>query len=173
MKNPVATIELENGGQITAELYPDKAPNTVRNFIALASKGFYDGLIFHRVIPGFVIQGGDPKGTGVGGPGYSIKGEFKSNGFTANDLKHTVGVLSMARAQDPNSAGSQFFIMVGDAPHLDGSYAAFGKVTSGMEHAQAIAAVKRGPGDRPLQEQRIKKITMELFGETYPEPEKV
>lgn len=173
MKNPVATIELENGGQITAELYPDKAPNTVRNFIALASKGFYDGLIFHRVIPGFVIQGGDPKGTGVGGPGYSIKGEFKSNGFTANDLKHTVGVLSMARAQDPNSAGSQFFIMVGDAPHLDGSYAAFGKVTSGMEHAQAIAAVKRGPEDRPLQEQRIKKITMELFGETYPEPEKV
>jgi peptidyl-prolyl cis-trans isomerase B (cyclophilin B) len=173
LKNPVATIELENGGQITAELYPDKAPNTVRNFIALASKGFYDGLIFHRVIPGFVIQGGDPKGTGVGGPGYSIKGEFKSNGFTANDLKHTVGVLSMARAQDPNSAGSQFFIMVGDAPHLDGSYAAFGKVTSGMEHAQAIAAVKRGPGDRPLQEQRIKKITMELFGETYPEPEKV
>jgi peptidyl-prolyl cis-trans isomerase B (cyclophilin B) len=173
LKNPVATIELDNGGIITAELYPDKAPNTVNNFIALANKGFYDGLIFHRVIPGFVIQGGDPNGTGVGGPGYSIKGEFKDNGFAKNDLKHTVGVLSMARSQSPNSAGSQFFIMVGDSPHLDGGYAAFGRVSSGMEHAQAIAAAKRGPGDRPVQDQRIKKITMELFGQTYPEPEKV
>ncbi|MEW9107349.1 peptidylprolyl isomerase, partial [Paenibacillus sp.] len=152
-------------------LYPDKAPNTVNNFISLVNKGFYDGTIFHRVIPGFMIQGGDPQGIGIGGPGYSIKGEFSNNGVE-NDLKHTEGVLSMARSQDPNSAGSQFFIMVADAPHLDGDYAAFGKVIKGMETAQAIVNVPKGADDKPEKEQKMKKVTVNTFGITYPEPEK-
>jgi peptidyl-prolyl cis-trans isomerase B (cyclophilin B) len=172
MKNPIVTIEMENGGVMKAELYPDIAPNTVKNFVSLASKGFYDGLIFHRVIPGFMIQGGDPKGTGVGGPGYSVKGEFSANGFK-NDLKHTKGVLSMARAMNPNSAGSQFFIMVENAPHLDGQYAAFGKVIEGIEEADRIVAVKRDYNDRPREDQRIKSMKVETFGEVYGEPEKV
>jgi len=172
MKNPIVTIEMENGKRMKAELYPEKAPNTVRNFISLVQKGFYDGLIFHRVIPGFVIQGGDPEGTGMGGPGYRIKGEFGANGFP-NDLKHTRGVLSMARARHPDSAGSQFFIMVDDAPHLDNQYAAFGKVVEGMETADEIVSVKRDYSDRPLQDQRMKKVTVELFGQDYEEPEKL
>ena len=171
MQNPVITIEMENGDLIKAELYPEVAPNTVNNFLSLVGKGFYDGLIFHRVIKGFMIQGGCPQGTGMGGPGYSIRGEFTQNGFQ-NDLKHTKGVLSMARAMDPDSAGSQFFIMHEDSPHLDGSYAAFGMVTEGLDGVDKIASVRTDWGDRPLKEQRIRKITAETFGETYPEPEK-
>lgn len=170
MKNPIVTFELENGGVMKAELYPDVAPNTVRNFVSLVKKGFYDGLIFHRVIPGFMIQGGDPEGTGMGGPDYSIKGEFSANGF-ANDLKHTKGVLSMARSMRPNSAGSQFFIMVEDAPHLDGQYAAFGKVIEGIGEADRIVSVKRDYSDRPLQPQVMKRVTVECFGEEIGEPE--
>ena len=172
MANPVVTIEMENGGIIKAELYPEVAPNSVNNFISLIQKGFYDGLIFHRCIPGFMIQGGCPQGTGMGGPGYSIKGEFTQNGFQ-NDLKHDRGVLSMARAMNPNSAGSQFFIMVEQAPHLDGSYAAFGRVTEGMEVADAIVSAKTDWNDRPREEQKMKKVTVETFGVAYPEPEKV
>ena len=171
-QNPIATIEMENGGIIKAELYPQVAPNSVNNFISLIQKGFYDGLIFHRVIPGFMIQGGCPDGTGMGGPGYSIKGEFAQNGF-ANDLKHDRGVLSMARAMHPNSAGSQFFIMVEQAPHLDGQYAAFGKVIEGMEVADEIVSAKRDWNDRPRVDQRMKKVTVETFGVEYPEPAKV
>ena len=172
MKKPIITFEMENGDIVKAELYPEIAPNTVRNFLSLVQKGFYDGLIFHRVIPGFMIQGGDPTGTGMGGPGYSIRGEFRSNGFD-NQLKLTAGVLSMARAMDPDSAGSQFFIMHEPAPHLDGQYAAFGKVTEGMEAVNRIAACDTDFRDRPLTEQRIAKVTAETFGEEYPEPEKV
>ena len=171
-QNPVVTIEMENGGIIKAELYPDVAPNSVNNFISLIQKGFYDGLIFHRCIPGFMIQGGCPQGTGMGGPGYSIKGEFAHNGVPT-DLLHDRGVLSMARAMDPNSAGSQFFIMVEKAPHLDGEYAAFGKVIEGMDVADAIVSVKTDWNDRPREEQKMKKVTVETFGVDYPEPEKV
>lgn len=171
-QNPIITITMENGDVIKAELYPEVAPNTVNNFISLASKGFYNGLIFHRVIKGFMIQGGDPDGTGMGGPGYGIKGEFRMNGF-ANDLVHTAGVLSMARAMNPNSAGSQFFIMHKDAPHLDGQYAAFGKVIEGMDAVNAIAETKTDWNDRPRQEQKIATMTVETFGVEYPEPEKV
>ena len=167
MSNPIVTIEMENGGIIKAELYPEIAPNTVANFVTLVASGFYDGLIFHRVIPGFMIQGGDPKGTGMGGPGYSIQGEFARNGFRQNNLRHTRGVLSMARSMMPNSAGSQFFIMHADAPHLDGDYAAFGKVTEGMDVVDAIAATPTGFQDRPVSEQRIKKATVDTFGEKY------
>ena len=167
MSNPIVTIEMENGGVIKAELYPEIAPNTVANFVSLVQSGFYDGLIFHRVIPGFMIQGGDPQGTGMGGPGYSIKGEFARNGFRQNNLRHSRGVLSMARSMMPNSAGSQFFIMHADAPHLDGDYAAFGKVTEGMDVVDAIANTPTGFQDRPVSEQRIKKATVETFGETY------
>lgn len=169
MKNPVVTIEMENGDIMKAELYPEIAPNTVNNFISLIQKGFYDGTIFHRVIPGFMIQGGDPEGTGMGGPGYGIKGEFAMNGFK-NDLKHTTGVLSMARSQRPNSAGSQFFIMVDDAPHLDGQYAAFGKVTEGIDVAQAIVSSPRDWSDRPREDQVMTKVTVETFGVDYDEP---
>lgn len=171
MKNPEITITMEDGGVIRAELYPEIAPNTVKNFVSLAKKGFYDGLIFHRVIAGFMIQGGCPKGIGTGGPGYSIKGEFAQNGFP-NALKHTEGVLSMARSMMPNSAGSQFFIMHKDAPHLDGAYAAFGKVVEGMDVVDAIAGVRTDYNDRPLREQKIKSMTAETFGEEYGEPEK-
>lgn len=171
MQNPVVTFEMQNGKVFKAELYPEVAPNTVNNFISLASKGYYDGLIFHRVIYGFMIQGGDPKGTGTGGPGYSIKGEFKSNGFD-NNLKHTRGVLSMARSMMPNSAGSQFFVMHKDSPHLDGQYAAFGKVTEGIEVVDEIASVATDYSDRPKTEQKMKKVTVETFGIDYPEPEK-
>lgn len=163
---------MENGGTIKAELYPEIAPNTVNNFIDLVQKGFYDGVIFHRVIKGFMIQGGDPQGSGMGGPGYSIKGEFAGNGFE-NNLKHSRGVLSMARAQNPNSAGSQFFIMHQDSPHLDGQYAAFGKVIKGLEVVDAIADVQTNFQDRPLEEQKMKQVTVELFGEEYPEPKKM
>ena len=172
MANPIATIEMENGGTIVCELYPDLAPESVRNFISLANKGFYDGLIFHRVISGFMIQGGCPQGTGMGGPGYCIKGEFKLNGVK-NNLSHKRGVLSMARAQSPNSAGSQFFIMHADGEFLDGQYAAFGKVTSGMDVVDEIAATETNSQDRPLSEQKIKSITVDTQGETYPEPEKL
>ena len=171
-QNPIVTIEMEDGGVMKAELYPDVAPNTVNNFISLIQKGYYDGLIFHRVIPGFMIQGGCPNGNGMGGPGYSIKGEFAHNGVK-NDLKHDRGVLSMARAMHPNSAGSQFFIMVEEAPHLDGQYAAFGKVTEGMEVADAIVSQPTDRMDRPKSEQRIKSMTVETFGVDYPAPEKV
>ena len=171
MSNPVVTFELENGDVIKAELYPEIAPNTVNNFISLVSKGFYDGLIFHRVIPGFMIQGGDPKGSGIGGPGYSIKGEFTGNGFK-NDLKHDRGVLSMARTMAPNSAGSQFFIMHENSPHLDGQYAAFGKVTEGIEAVDRICDVLTDYNDRPKTPQVMKKVTVETFGVEYPEPEK-
>ena len=171
MNNPVVTIEMENGDVIKAELYPEKAPNTVNNFISLVKKGYYDGLIFHRVIRGFMIQGGCPQGNGMGGPGYSIRGEFAQNGF-ANDLKHTEGVLSMARAMHPDSAGSQFFIMHKAAPHLDGAYAAFGKVTEGMDAVNRIAEVRTDYSDRPMKEQKIKRMTVETFGVDYPEPEK-
>ena len=171
MSNPIVTFEMENGGVIKAELFPEIAPNSVNNFISLVKKGFYDGLIFHRVIPGFMIQGGCPQGTGMGGPGYSIKGEFASNGFK-NDLAHDRGVLSMARTMAPNSAGSQFFIMVEKAPHLDGDYAAFGKITEGMDVADKIVSVKRDWSDRPREDQRILKATVETFGVEYPEPEK-
>lgn len=160
-KKPVVSIQMENGAIIKAELYPDTAPKTVDNFIALVQKGFYDGLIFHRVIPEFMIQGGDPTGTGTGGPGYTIPGEFKSNGFN-NDLKHSKGVLSMARSQDPDSAGSQFFIMVKDSPHLDGDYAAFGKVIEGMDEVDKIVNAKRDEKDKPLTDQKMKKVTVEI-----------
>ena len=171
MTNPVVTITMTNGDVMKAELYPEIAPNTVNNFISLVQKGFYDGLIFHRVISGFMIQGGDPQGTGMGGPGYSIKGEFAMNGVR-NDLKHTRGVLSMARSMMPNSAGSQFFIMHANAPHLDGQYAAFGKVVEGLDVVDKIASVRTGWQDKPVEEQKIQSMTVELFGETYPEPEK-
>lgn len=170
-KNPVVTITMENGDIIKAELYPQIAPNTVNNFISLINEGYYDGLIFHRVISGFMIQGGCPDGTGMGGPGYSIRGEFAYNGF-ANDLKHTEGVLSMARAMDPDSAGSQFFIMLKNSPHLDGQYAAFGKVIEGMENVNKIAECMTDFGDRPLEVQKMKNVTVDTFGVTYPEPEK-
>ena len=167
MSNPIVTIEMENGGVIKAELYPEIAPNTVANFVTLVASGFYDGLIFHRVIPGFMIQGGDPQGTGMGGPGYTIRGEFARNGFRQNNLKHSRGVLSMARSMMPNSAGSQFFIMHADAPHLDGDYAAFGRVIEGMDVVDAIAGTPTGLQDRPVQAQRIRKATVDTFGETY------
>ncbi len=170
-KNPVVTIEMESGNIISVELYPEIAPNTVSNFISLVKSGFYDGVIFHRVIPGFMIQGGDPEGTGMGGPGYSIKGEFSGNGFD-NQLKHDKGVISMARSAMPNSAGSQFFIMVEKSPHLDGQYAAFGKVIDGIDEADRIVGVKRDYNDRPREEQRMKKVTVETFGEDYGEPDK-
>ncbi|MFV0344604.1 MAG: peptidylprolyl isomerase [Anaerocolumna sp.] len=170
--NPVVTIEMENGDIIKVELYPEIAPNTVNNFISLVQKNFYDGVIFHRVIRGFMIQGGDPEGTGMGGPGYSVKGEFSYNNFS-NNLKHSAGVISMARSQMPNSAGSQFFIMHKDSPHLDGSYAAFGKVTEGMDIVNKIADEKTDYSDRPLETQKMKTVTVELFGETYNEPEKM
>ena len=163
---------MENGDVIRAELYPEIAPISVNNFISLIQKNFYDGLIFHRVIPGFMIQGGDPDGAGTGGPGYSIKGEFAQNGFQ-NELLHTRGVLSMARAMDPDSAGSQFFVMVADAPHLDGGYAGFGKVIEGMETADTIVSAKRDWNDRPKQPQRMKKVTVDTQGVDYPAPEKV
>lgn len=171
-QNPVITIEMEDGGIIRAELYPDTAPNTVRNFLSLVQKGFYNGLIFHRVIEDFMIQGGCPEGSGMGGPGYSIKGEFKQNGFE-NDLKHTEGILSMARSMQPDSAGSQFFIMHKTSPHLDGGYAAFGKVIEGMEIVNKIAETKTDWRDRPIEPQVISTVTVETFGETYPEPEKL
>ena len=169
--NPVVTIEMENGGVMKVELYPETAPNTVANFISLVEKGLYNGTIFHRVIPGFMIQGGDPEGTGMGGPGYRIKGEFTANRFQ-NDLKHTKGVISMARSGHPDSAGSQFFIMVDDAPHLDGQYASFGKVIEGIEVADQIVSVATNYSDRPLEEQRMRSVTVETFGETYPQPKK-
>ena len=161
MANPIVTIQMKNGGVMKAELYPDIAPETVKNFVDLAGKGFYNGLIFHRVIPGFMIQGGDPQGTGMGGPGYTIKGEFAANGFK-NDLKHTRGVLSMARAMDPNSAGSQFFIMHETSPHLDGQYAAFGKIIEGIEVVDQIANVKTDYNDRPYEDQQIEFMTVQL-----------
>ena len=166
MSNPIVTFEMENGSTFKAELYPEIAPNTVANFVNLVENGFYNGLIFHRVIPGFMIQGGDPNGIGTGGPGYNIKGEFAANGFK-NNLRHTRGVLSMARAMHPDSAGSQFFVMHADAPHLDGQYAAFGKVIEGIETVDAIAAVRTGFQDRPVEEQRMKSVTVETFGEKY------
>ncbi len=168
---PVVTIEMENGSIIKAELYPNIAPNTVKNFISLIKKGYYDGLIFHRVINGFMIQGGCPQGSGMGGPGYSIGGEFSSNGFT-NNLKHERGVLSMARSMSPNSAGSQFFIMHKNSPHLDGQYASFGIVVEGIEVVDEIADTKTGYGDRPKKDQKISKMTVETFGVKYDEPEK-
>lgn len=171
MANPIVTFEMENGTIMKAELYPEIAPNTVNNFISLVKKGFYDGLIFHRVISGFMIQGGCPDGTGMGGPGYSIKGEFSQNGFH-NDLKHTEGVLSMARAMDPNSAGSQFFIMHKTSPHLDGSYAAFGKLIEGMDVVNEIASVPTDYMDRPIVGCVMKKVTVDTQGVDYPEPEK-
>jgi len=170
--NPIVTINMENGKVLKAELYPEVAPNTVNNFISLINKGFYDGIGFHRVIPGFMIQGGCPQGTGVGGPGYSIKGEFSSNKFK-NDLKHSTGVLSMARSSDLNSAGSQFFIMVANSYHLDGSYAAFGKITEGMENALEIAKVERNFSDKPKKEQRIKSMTVDCFDIEYSQPQKM
>ena len=172
MANPTATIEMENGGRIVCELYPDVAPQSVRNFISLANRGFYDGLIFHRVISGFMIQGGCPEGTGMGGPGYCIKGEFKLNGVD-NNVSHKRGVVSMARAQSPNSGGSQFFIMHADGEFLDGQYAAFGQVTEGMDVVDAIAAVKTDGADRPQEEQKIKSITVDTQGKTYMPPEKL
>ena len=170
-KNPVVTFTMENGEQIRAELYPEIAPNTVKNFLSLVNKGFYDGLIFHRVINGFMIQGGDPDGTGMGGPGYGIKGEFSQNGFK-NDLKHTTGVLSMARSMMPDSAGSQIFIMHKPSPHLDGRYAAFGKITERLDIVDKIACVDTDYHDKPLTPQKIKSITVDTFGVEYPEPEK-
>lgn len=171
-QNPIVTFTMENGDVFKAELYPDVAPQSVNNFISLINKNFYDGLIFHRVIKGFMIQGGDPEGTGMGGPGYSIKGEFSSNGFK-NDLKHTEGVLSMARSMFPDSAGSQFFVMHKTSPHLDGDYAAFGKVIEGMEVVNAIAEVDTDFSDRPRTPQVMKTVTVETFGVDYPEPEKL
>ncbi len=172
MSNPIVTFEMENGRVFKAELYPDKAPNTVNNFVSLVGKGFYDGIIFHRVIAGFMIQGGDPTGTGTGGPGYHIKGEFSSNRFPQNDVEHVRGVLSMARAQHPDSAGSQFFVMHADADYLDGQYAAFGKVIEGMDTVDSIATTKTDWSDRPYEDQRMKKVTVETFGVTYDEPTK-
>lgn len=171
MQNPIVTIEMENGDIIKAELYPEIAPNTVNNFISLVNSGYYDGLIFHRVINGFMIQGGCPDGNGTGGPGYCIKGEFSQNGFK-NDLKHTAGVLSMARTMAPNSAGSQFFIMHKDSPHLDGAYAGFGKVIEGMDAVNKIADSRTDYSDRPMEDQRIKKAAVETFGVEYAAPEK-
>ncbi len=171
-QNPIVTITMENGDVMKAELYPEIAPNTVNNFINLIQKGFYDGVIFHRIIPGFMIQGGDPDGTGMGGPGYSIKGEFSHNGFN-NDLKHSRGVLSMARTQIPDSAGSQFFIMHADAPHLDGEYASFGKLTEGFEVLDAIASTETDWSDRPRTPQVMKSVTVETFGVDYDAPETV
>lgn len=170
MANPIVTITMKNGGVMKAELYPEIAPNTVNNFIRLVKKGFYDGLIFHRVIRGFMIQGGCPQGTGTGGPGYSIRGEFSENGFS-NDLKHTPGVLSMARAMMPDSAGSQFFIMHKTSPHLDGSYAAFGKVTEGLDVVDRIACTATDYADRPTEDQVIEKMEVDTRGVDYPEPE--
>ena len=169
--NPVVTFEMEDGGIMKAELYPELAPNTVNNFISLVSKGFYDGLIFHRVIPGFMIQGGDPNGNGMGGPNYSIRGEFKANGFD-NPILHERGVLSMARSMMPNSAGSQFFVMHEDAPHLDGQYAAFGKVIEGIEVVDQVCRVRTDYNDKPRIPQVMKKVTVETFGIEYAEPEK-
>jgi len=166
-QHPVFTIRMKNGGEMKGELYPEIAPHSVGNFIALANSGFYDGLIFHRVIPGFMIQGGDPKGTGIGGPGYSIRGEFRANGFD-NNLKHTYGVLSMARSMAPDSAGSQFFIMTSDSPHLDGQYAAFGKVLEGMDVAEAIVKTPRDASDKPVEPQQMESIRVDTFGEVYP-----
>lgn len=171
-KNPEVTMEMENGNKIVIELYPEIAPNTVKNFISLVQSGYYDGVIFHRVIPGFMIQGGCPQGTGMGGPGYSIKGEFSSNGFP-NNLQHDKGVLSMARTSMPNSAGSQFFIMTKKSPHLDGDYAAFGQVVSGMEEVDRIVSVDRSRSDKPFEDQRIKTVTVDTFGEEYGDPEKM
>ena len=171
MSNPIVTIEMENGDIIKAELYPEVAPNTVNNFISLVKSKFYDGVIFHRVTRGFMIQGGDPQGIGIGGPGYSIKGEFAMNGVK-NDLKHTRGVLSMARSMAPNSAGSQFFIMHEDAPHLDGQYAAFDKVIEGMDAVDKIAKCMTGRNDKPIHRQAMKKVTVDTFGVDYPEPVK-
>lgn len=172
MQNPIITIEMENGKVMKAELYPEVAPNTVNNFIALAQAGFYNGTIFHRIIPGFMIQGGDPDGTGMGGPDYTIRGEFTGNGFQ-NDLIHSRGVLSMARTGDPNSAGSQFFIMVEDSPHLDGQYASFGMIIEGMDVADEIVAQKRDWHDRPREEQKMARVTVETFGQDFPAPEKL
>ena len=171
LANPIVTITMENGDVIKAELYPDIAPNTVNNFISLVKKGFYNGLNFHRIINGFMIQGGCPEGTGMGGPNYSIKGEFSQNGFK-NDLKHTEGVLSMARSMRPDSAGSQFFIMHKAAPHLDGAYAAFGKVIEGMDVVNKIATTRTTYGDRPVNDQKMASVTVDTFGIDYPEPEK-
>ena len=172
MANPIVTFEMENGDIMKAELYPEIAPNTVNNFISLVQNGFYDGLIFHRVIRGFMIQGGCPDGTGMGGPGYTIKGEFSQNGFS-NDLRHTEGVLSMARAMHPDSAGSQFFIMHKNSPHMDGAYAAFGKITEGMDIVNKIAETATDYSDRPLEEQKMKKVTVDTMGVEYPAPERV
>jgi peptidyl-prolyl cis-trans isomerase B (cyclophilin B) len=171
-QNPMVTFEMENGKVFKAELYPEIAPNTVNNFISLVNKGFYDGIIFHRVIPGFMIQGGDPQGIGIGGPGYCIGGEFSMNGFK-NDLKHDRGVLSMARTNMPNSAGSQFFIMVAPAPYLDGSYAGFGKVIEGMDVVDEIVKARRDRNDKPYDDQRMAKVTVDTFGVDYPEPAKM
>jgi len=172
MSNPIVTIKMSSGNEIKVELYPEMAPNTVNNFIFLAKNGFYTNVIFHRVIKGFMIQGGDPNGTGMGGPGYSIKGEFASNGFTQNTLKHERGVISMARTMNPNSAGSQFFIMHQNAPHLDNEYAAFGRVIEGMEEVDRIAEVKTGYSDKPMKPETIEKMTVETFGIEYPIPQK-
>lgn len=172
MQNPIVTFEMENGNTFKAELYPEKAPNTVANFLSLVNKGYYDGLIFHRVIAGFMIQGGDPTGTGTGGPGYHIKGEFSGNGFKQNDIAHARGVLSMARAQHPDSAGSQFFVMHEDADYLNGQYAAFGRVIEGMETVDLIANTKTDWYDKPYEEQKMKKVTAETFGVAYDEPVK-
>lgn len=173
MQNPIAVITMDSGKEIKLELYPQKAPNTVNNFISLANGGFYDGLIFHRVIKGFMIQGGDPAGVGTGGPGYSIKGEFAGNGFSDNDVKHSRGVISMARAMNPNSAGSQFFIMHENASYLDGQYAAFGKVIEGIETVDEIASVATDYRDKPKNEQVMKTVRVETFGVNYPSPKKV
>ena len=172
MANPIVTFEMENGKTFKAELYPEIAPNTVNNFISLVKKGFYNGTIFHRVIAGFMIQGGDPLGMGTGGPGYNIRGEFSGNGFP-NSLRHERGVLSMARSMMPNSAGSQFFVMHQNSPHLDGQYAAFGKVFEGMETVDEIANAPKGYNDKPIQPQRMKNVTVETFGVEYPEPQRV
>ena len=170
--NPIVTIKMNTGKVMKAELYPEIAPNTVKNFITLVNKGYYNGLVFHRVIPGFMVQGGCPQGTGVGGPGYGIKGEFKANGFE-NNLKHTEGVLSMARSMSPNSAGSQFFIMVENSPHLDGQYAAFGKLTEGLDVALEIVNAKRDFRDKPYEDQVMEQVTVDTFGVEYGEPEKI
>ncbi len=173
MSKPIVTIEMENGQIMRGELYPEKAPNTVNNFIALANSGYYDGLIFHRVIPGFMIQGGCPDGTGMGGPGYSIRGEFSGNGFETNDIKHTLGILSMARSMSPDSAGSQFFIMVDAAPHLDGQYAAFGQITENVDAAVEISRTPRSMmNDKPKQPQVMRSVRVDTLGQEYPEPEK-
>ena len=171
--NPIVTFEMENGKIFKAELYPDKAPNTVNNFLSLVNKGYYDGIIFHRVIAGFMIQGGDPKGTGMGGAGYHIKGEFSANGFKGNDISHVRGVLSMARAMAPDSASSQFFVMHEDAEYLDGQYAGFGRIIEGMDVVDEIANVKTDWHDKPYEEQKMKKVTADTFGICYDEPEKV